>query len=456
MQKVRYHAREAERIKLLQSYSILDSLPEIEYDNLTKLAAEICKTPVSLISLVDDSRQLFKSHYGFELEETPREQSFCAHAINGDGSIFMIEDTRLDARFKDNPLVTGRPDIIFYAGVPLKNSLGLPLGTLCVIDHEPRILSKNQIEALNIISEQVMSLLELRKSKLELDNAHTELTKLSDKLEKMVSSRTKELESKNKELEAINAELQSFTYIASHDLQEPLRKIQIFISQLEENEFDNLTENGRYKFDRIRLAAFRMQNLIQDLLAYSVTENTGLKTEKVSLKSLVDETMDALKEELKKRGTTVVVSDNCNMDVVPSQFNQFFYNLFSNAIKFAKVDGPSSITLSGQTVEGHQYPDLPLKKNSRYTRILISDNGIGFEQCYSDKVFGIFQRLHNQAEFQGTGIGLAIVKKVILNHNGFIRVESSSGKGAQFEIFLPVKHFSESEQLNSLVIQSQD
>ena len=441
MQKARYHARETERIKLLQSYSILDSLPEIEYDNLTKLAAEICKTPVSLISLVDNSRQLFKSHFGFELEETPREQSFCAHAINGDGSIFMIEDTRLDERFRDNPLVTGRSDIIFYAGVPLKSALGLPLGTLCVIDHVPRILSKNQIEALHILSEQVMSLLELRKSKLELDIAHSELTRFSDKLEKMVSSRTSELESKNRELEAMNAELQSFTYISSHDLQEPLRKIQIFISQLEENEYHSLTENGRYKFERIRLAAFRMQNLIQDLLAYSVAENIGMNTENVSLKSLVEETMDSLKEELKNRGTTVEIFENCNLDVVPSQFKQFFYNLFSNAIKFAKVGGPSSIEISGQNVTGAQYPDAPLKIDARYSRILISDNGIGFEQRYADQVFGIFQRLHGQEEYRGTGIGLAIVKKVIQNHSGFISVKSSSGNGAQFEIFLPVKPF---------------
>ncbi len=449
MQKASYHKREAERIKLLQSYSILDTLPEIEYDNLTKLAAEICKTPVSLISLVDNSRQLFKSHFGFELEETPREQSFCAHAINGDGSIFMIEDTRLDERFRDNPLVTGRSDIIFYAGVPLKSAMGLPLGTLCVIDHIPRILSKNQIEALHILSEQVMSLLELRKSKLELDIAHSELTRFSDKLEKMVSSRTSELESKNRELETMNAELQSFTYISSHDLQEPLRKIQIFISQLEENEYHSLTENGRYKFERIRLAAFRMQNLIQDLLAYSVAENIGMNTENVSLKSLVEETMDTLKEELKNRGTTVEILAYCNLDVVPSQFKQLFYNLFSNAIKFANVGGSSFIKISGQTVTALQYPDMPLKKDIRYSRIMISDNGIGFEQRYADQVFGIFQRLHGHEEYRGTGIGLAIVKKVIQNHSGFISVKSSSGNGAQFEIFLPVKPFPTPEQLNN-------
>lgn len=439
MQTANYESREVERLKLLKSYSILDSLPEKEYDNLTKLAAEICKTPVSLISLVDDSRQLFKSRHGFELEETPREQSFCAHAINGDESIFMIEDTRLDERFQDNPLVTGRPDIVFYAGVPLKSVTGLSLGTLCVIDHIPRILTNTQIEALKILSEQVMSLLELRKSKLELDNALIELTKFSDKLEKKVRSRTKELESKNKELEIMNAELQSFTYISSHDLQEPLRKIQIFISQIADKEHENLSENGRYKFERIRLAAFRMQNLIQDLLAYSVAENIGENIENVSLKSLVEDTMDVLKEELKDRGTTIEILDDCNLDVVSSQFKQFFYNLFSNAIKFSKDNGPSAIMISGWTVEGAQFPDLPLKKNIKYSRITISDNGIGFEQRFADQVFGIFQRLHGHEEYRGTGIGLAIVKKVIQNHHGFIRVESSPGKGAEFEIFVPVK-----------------
>ena len=174
---------ENNRIDALRSYEILDSLPEQEYDELTSLASEICQTPISLISLIDDNRQWFKSNHGLDVRETPREFAFCAHGILNPTEILLVPDSREDSRFKENPLVTGDPHVIFYAGVPLVNEDGYPLGSLCVIDHNPKQLTENQLSSLKILAKQVVNLLELRrankalitiKSLLEQRNAELE------------------------------------------------------------------------------------------------------------------------------------------------------------------------------------------------------------------------------------------------------------------------------------------
>ncbi|NOQ74054.1 MAG: SpoIIE family protein phosphatase [Crocinitomix sp.] len=162
-------ADEIERQEELNSYSILDTLPEQEYDEITFLASELCNTPISLISLIDDSRQWFKSHHGLGTTETPREQAFCAHVINDKHNPMIVEDSREDVRFVDNPLVTDNPNIIFYAGIPLVTSNGFPLGSLCVIDNKPNVLKESQIKALQALSNQLMKLLELRKNKFEIE-----------------------------------------------------------------------------------------------------------------------------------------------------------------------------------------------------------------------------------------------------------------------------------------------
>jgi GAF domain-containing protein len=134
--------QEDERIKLLKSYSILDTLPESDYDNLTTLASQICETPISLITFVDEDRQWFKSRKGLNIDETPRNISFCAHTINNPNEVFEVSDARNDPRFYDNPTVDGSYNIVFYAGAPIKNLLGLPLGTICVMDHKPKTLTE--------------------------------------------------------------------------------------------------------------------------------------------------------------------------------------------------------------------------------------------------------------------------------------------------------------------------
>ena len=177
------HDNERERLKDLESYNILNTLPESDYDGLTGIAAEICGTHISLVSLIDDKRQWFKSHHGLDAAETPKEYAFCAHAINDQDNVFIVEDARRDKRFHDNPLVTGEPFVIFYAGVPLVSENGLPLGTLCVIDDKPKLLSKSQIHSLKALAQQVMNLLTLRKKRLTLRNTLNDLEETKEKFE---------------------------------------------------------------------------------------------------------------------------------------------------------------------------------------------------------------------------------------------------------------------------------
>ena len=177
MKKPHIPDNEIERLKELESYQIIGEMEAFDYDFLTQMASTICGTKISLISLITDEKQWFLSHHGLETRETPKEFAFCAHAINRPEEVFVIEDSRKDERFHDNPLVTGDPTVIFYAGVPLVNENGFALGTLCVIDDNPKKLNGEQVELLQKLSRQVMKLLELRRRSNQLDKINAELLK---------------------------------------------------------------------------------------------------------------------------------------------------------------------------------------------------------------------------------------------------------------------------------------
>ena len=257
-------------------------------------------------------------------------------------------------------------------------------------------------------------------------------------LEKQVAERTKELEQKNIDLERMNSELQSFAYISSHDLQEPLRKIQTFATQIMEKEADNLSENGKDKFRRMYNAAQRMQALINDLLAYSRSSTKEKTFEKIELAKIIEEVKEDLKEELHQRQAMVQVCKTCELNIIPFQFRQLIYNLVSNSLKFSRSGILPSIKINCEIVSGSSLNDASLNDKMNYCHINIADNGIGFDQQYSKKIFEVFQRLHGRSEYSGTGIGLAIVKKIVDNHNGIIIAKGELDKGATFDIYIPV------------------
>ncbi len=254
---------------------------------------------------------------------------------------------------------------------------------------------------------------------------------------KELAFQNEEKEKRAAELIIANKELLAFTYVSSHDLQEPLRKIQTFVSVILENENENLSENGKYNFQRMQLAAGRMQLLIEDLLSFSRISTTDHKFEKTDLNIIVEEIKADLKDTIQGKNATIDASDLCPANLIPFQFRQLMYNLISNALKFSHPGRPSRIIIVSEIEKGNKLNNEKLSPEKNYCHIVVKDNGIGFEPEFSERIFEVFQKLHGKEIYAGTGIGLAIVKKIVENHNGTVTATGELNKGATFDIYLP-------------------
>lgn len=264
----------------------------------------------------------------------------------------------------------------------------------------------------------------------------TDLTEKKNN-EKMILAYQKSLELKNSSLGKMNNELQSFAHISSHDLQEPVRKIQMISSRILDTEYNNLTEHGKDLLLRMQNSAKRMFSLINDLLAYSTTDYESDKFENVSLKNLIDEVLDDFSEDIIRYHIVISTKDLCMLHIIPLHFRQVMHNLISNSIKFSRSEVNPEINISCTSGIGSEQGIAGLNPNTNYCKITYKDNGIGFDPEYNEKIFGLFQRLHVREKYKGTGIGLSIVKKIIENHNGIIIADGNPGSGAQFDIYLP-------------------
>jgi PAS domain S-box-containing protein len=251
-----------------------------------------------------------------------------------------------------------------------------------------------------------------------------------------IRTHAQKLEEKNRELEKINGELKLFTYVSSHDLQEPLRKIQTFCSRITEHKHE-LPEVSLDYFERIQRSANRMQKLIIDLLAYANTNLSESMFSNTDLMQVLEEVKSELHDRIREKHAVIEAADLGRINAIPFQVHQLLYNLVSNSLKFAQKDIPSHISITRSQVQGKDIPAANLQPDAIYHHIRISDNGIGFDPKYTEKIFTVFQRLHAKHEYEGTGIGLAIVKKIVENHHGFITADSTPGTGTVFNIYLP-------------------
>jgi light-regulated signal transduction histidine kinase (bacteriophytochrome) len=245
------------------------------------------------------------------------------------------------------------------------------------------------------------------------------------------------LKKQNEELAKMNIELKSFAYISSHDLQEPLRKIQTFVGRILEKEYSNLSENGREYFNRMHDAAKRMQTLIKDLLDYSRMGNEERVFQQTDLSKIIQEVKEELHEELQVKNAIIEYDEMCSANIIPFQFRQLMHNLISNSLKFSNPQHAPHIKIKSRISKGSSFNNSQLQPEVNYCHLSITDNGIGFEPQFNDRIFEVFQRLHGVEKYKGTGIGLAIVKKIIDNHNGFITAEGALNKGATFDIYIP-------------------
>lgn len=385
------------RQEAVDKYKNLSGLSKQSYDNITSIIASICETPISLISILDYNKNIFKSNYGSKLTETSRDLSFCGHAIHSNDEILIVKDSRIDERFCDNPFVLDG-NAVFYAGVPIVTPEGYKLGTLCVFDNKPRELNESQKNALIILANQVMILFEK-----EYQN---------DVLEKLQES-----------LKIRNTNLEKFAGIVSHDLKSPLANIIALTQLLEDEENKNLTEDSFLYLKYLKSASFSLKNYIDGILNFYKSDSFIIRNnEIVDLELLVEELKNMIPIE-----NDVIITTNFQFITVTTNkaaLQQVLLNLISNSLRYnSKIN---------------RRVDLKFFQDESYIYFEVMDNGNGFSIENSLKIFELFNIVAKEDRYheKGSGIGLATVKKVVESLGGLVTVISKIDEGSTFKFSL--------------------
>lgn len=385
---------ETQRLKELYEFQVLDSGEEILLDELTELASNICDVPIALISLIDENRQWFKSRVGLDVSETGRDISFCGHAILQEG-LFEINDAREDERFRDNPLVTGEPHIRFYAGAPLVTRRGQALGTLCVIDREPRELSDHQRRSLRTLAKVIVKQLELR-------------------LQRIKSQQFAE-------------EREQFFAILAHDLRSPFTSI-LGLSRLLKQSVESLdAEQTQEIADQLLSSSMSLFQLLDELLqrAQSNMSDTDYDLEENHLRVLLDDALQLLQEAMDIKGIQLsdTVSDGHLIMVDAALTKTVFRNIISNAIKFSPSE--SHIRLS-------------TRDEGDFLCLRVEDEGPGIDDALADRLFSqqVASRAGSKGEI-GFGLGLKLCYSFMQMQGGDLRLDRDYDKGTAIEILLP-------------------
>ena len=387
---------EDERLAELLSYDVLDTEAEQLFDDLTVLASQICETPIALISLIDPNRQWFKSRVGLDAEETSRDIAFCSHAILQD-DVFEIPNATLDPRFHDNPLVTGAPDIRFYAGAPLITPSGHAIGTLCAIDSKPRKLTETQKASLQTLSKSVVAHLELKR--------------------------------KNRELERTSQFKSDFLSYVSHEIRTPLNAINTFSHLLEsEAQKLKLPQSFTTPLSHVSQSGERLLEIVNSVLDIKQIEAGKMRVmpRAVNTKDFFTHLFSLTK--IRAEDSGIIFSTSIDESVPDSlffddtKFGQVALNLLSNAIKF---------TNKGKSVKAQ------VKYKSGKVIFNVIDQGIGMSDEDQKGLFTPFERMKNARQISGTGLGLNISKRLIELMDGSIKVSSKLNQGTRISVTLP-------------------
>ena len=389
---------EKERLEALQSYKILDTLPESSFDSITSIAAFICNTPISLVSLIDEDRQWFKSKKGLGVSETPREQAFCAHAINNPKEIMIVEDSLKDERFANNPLVHGEPHIRFYAGAPLVTNEGFPLGTLCIIDSVPRHLDEFQLKALSDLASQVMVQFQLRKQLIEMEE-------LKLRLEKQFY------------------EAERFAHLVSHDIKAPLRGIAALANYTLEEAGNELSDEVSDYLNQIQERANKTIGLVEGILKHTLSTNYEVNLEWINARLLLRDVaeLSAVPADIAFTSETTITEVYSDRVILI----QILINLLNNAVKYGVSPNPKI--------------QIRIKQTLNEWKIEVKDNGPGVSPEHQMRIFQMFQTLGKTDRFgnKGTGIGLSTVKSLVQLLDGRIELKSGLRKGCLFTVVIP-------------------
>ncbi len=376
---------EAERLQALDSYHILDTPQEKEFDDIVELATQICDTPISVITLLAQDRQWFKAKKGIDLDQTGLDVSICAHAIL-QHDIFEVPDTTADARFRDNPLVTMANGLRFYTGAVLKTPEGLPIGMLCVLDSRPRQLTDHQKFALATLATQVMKQLELKKT--------------------------------IRSYAAKNAELTHFSHAIAHDLRDPMGSVKMLAEMLKIQHAAAMPPRAAEMVDVIASASSRSLVLLNSLLALAEAEDRNLAPDACDAGTVLAATLENLQAFIKASGAHVECGPLPQVAMGAGELGQVLQNLIANAINYRDLSRPCRVRVSA-SVEGGR------------TVICVRDNGIGIADENIDGIFAPLKRLHG-TDRPGTGLGLTITRKIVERRGGAIWVESKLGEGTSF------------------------
>lgn len=380
---------EAQRLQTLKDFEILDSGEEIEFNELVALASKICESEISLISLIDESRQWFKAKVGLDTNETERDLAFCAHAIHDD-KIMEVQDTHNDKRFFDNPLVLNAPRIRFYAGMPLVTREGYRLGTLCVIDSKPKQLNDYQRFALKVLANQAIKLMELRIRNLELQRS---------------------MEIRNRLLS-----------IMAHDVKGPLKSLALLAGYMKEDAMS--VEETIYAATEIEKVANRTGELTENILnwAKNIEYRYGIMAEVLDLGNILNEIQELYATMMAEKNIKLKTSlEVLKVSGEPEMIKFIFRNLIGNAIKFSQ-----DAVLEVHTV---------LLDPSTW-QLKITDHGVGMTKEQLGKLFNWEQRYTSLGthDEKGTGIGLLLAKDFVEQHQGHIQIHSEVGKGTTITI----------------------